>query len=314
MAKTTPIAYYRTVRRELSIVALVAIAGLWAALPTVVNAAGTDAAAGKQVFEQKCAACHTVGGGNLVGPDLKGVTALRSHEWLQKWISAPDKMLADKDPIATDLLKQFHGMPMPNLHLSATEVDAVIAHLATSAPGAAAQTSAPAAPAGAAGASAAPASAPAVRGDPAVGQQLFTGTTRFSAGGPSCMACHSVGGIGALGGGQLGPDLTTVVTRFGGVAGVNAFIRGLPTPTMNSVWSNNPPTESERADVVAFLAQAAISRRPTQAIWQLAGLSLLGLLILLAIAGWIWRGRTSDGVRRPMIAAGRRNVRRSKHS
>jgi len=311
MAKTTPIAYYRTVRRELSIVALVAIAGLWAALPTVVNAAGTDAAAGKQVFQQKCAACHTVGGGNLVGPDLKGVTALRSHEWLQKWISAPDQVLANKDPIATGLLHQFHGMAMPNLHLNATEVDAVIAYLATSAPGAAAQTSAPAASAaGAAGASAAPASTPAVRGDPAVGQQLFTGTKRFSAGGPSCMACHSVGGIGALGGGRLGPDLTTVVTRFGGVAGVNAFIRGLPTPTMNAVWSNNPPTDSERADVVAFLAQAAISRRPTQAIWQLAGLSVLGLLILLAIAGWVWRGRTSDGVRRPMIAAGRRNFRR----
>jgi len=311
MAKTTPIAYYRTVRRELSIVALVAIAGLWAALPTVVNAAGTDAAAGKQVFEQKCAACHTVGGGNLVGPDLKGVTALRSHEWLQKWISAPDQVLANKDPIATKLLHEFHGMPMPNLHLSATEVDAAIAYLATSAPGATAPASGGAS---AAPASAPAASAPAVHGDPAVGQQLFTGTKRFSAGGPSCMACHSVGGIGALGGGQLGPDLTTVVTRFGGVAGVNAFIRGLPTPTMNAVWSKNPPTDSERADVVAFLAQAAISRRPTQAIWQLAGLSLLGLLILLAIAGWVWRGRTSDGVRRPMIAAGRRNVRRSKHS
>jgi mono/diheme cytochrome c family protein len=29
-------------------------------------------------YKQNCAACHTIGGGKLLGPDLKGVTKARS--------------------------------------------------------------------------------------------------------------------------------------------------------------------------------------------------------------------------------------------
>ena len=74
------------------------------------------------------------------------------------------------------------------------------------------------------------------------------------------MACHSVGGIGALGGGQLGPDLTAVGARYGGAAGLDAFVAGTPTPTMKAVWSQHPLTTEERASVVAFLGQAGRER------------------------------------------------------
>lgn len=295
MTKTNPITDCRTEWRGLSIAALAAIAGLWVALPVVANAAGTDVEAGKQIFRNQCAACHTVGGGDLVGPDLKGVTVQRPHEWLQRWIAAPEQMLAAGDPVATALLHKFHDVPMPNPRLSASDITAVLAYLATSAPGAAS--------AALGAATTLPAATPIVAvGDPDIGKELFTGAARFHNGGPPCMACHSVAGIGALGGGQLGPDLTTVVTRLGGVAAVSAFVGGSPTPTMSAIWSRTPLTASERADVVAFLAQAVVSHRPAQAIWQLAGLSVLGLAIQLAIIGWVWRGRLRDGVRRPMIA------------
>lgn len=278
----------------LAFVALATMAGVWAVLPAVANAAATEAALGEQLFKQKgCTACHTVGKGPLVGPDLKGVTALRSREWLQRWIAAPDKMLAEKDPIATKLLHQFHDVPMPNLGLGASDVSAILAYLATAAPSAAAPAAAP---------TAAAASAPAVRGDPKIGKALFTGVARFQKGGPPCMACHSVGGIGALGGGQLGPDLTEVVTRLGGTAGVDAFLAGTPTPTMNAVWSKRPLTPTERANVVAFLGQARVTQRPVQAIWQLAALAVLGLAVGLAVAAWRWRQRLRFGVRRPMVA------------
>ena len=273
--------------RWLSIVALATIAGIGAALPTVANAAGTDAEAGKQIFEEKCVACHTVGKGALVGPDLKGVTERRPREWLEQWIAAPDAVLAKKDPYATNLLHQFHDLPMPNQGLGTSDVTAILAYLGA----AAAQPSAPEAT-----------SAPAVQGHPEVGKDLFTGVARFRNGGPPCMACHSVGGIGALGGGQLGPDLTQEVTRLGGAAAVDAFVAGSPTPTMKAVWSQRPLTPEERASVVAFLAQAGVSQRPPQAIWQLAGLAALGLVILLAIAGLRWQNRLRFGVRRPMVA------------
>ena len=199
-------------------------------------------------------------------------------------------MLAKKDPYAIGLLHQFHDVPMPNLGLSNVRRQRHPRLSGTTASGAAA---APATEA---------ASAPAVQGNPEIGKDLFTGVVRFQNGGPPCMACHSTGGIGALGGGQLGPDLTTVVTRFGGAAAVDAFVAGTPTPTMKAVWSQHPLTTEERANVVAFLAQAGLSQRPAEAIWQLAGLTVLGVVILLVVAGFKWRNRLKFGVRRPMMA------------
>lgn len=96
--------------------------------------------------------------------------------------------------------------------------------------------------------------------------------------------------------------MTTVATQFGGVAAVDAFIAGTPTPTMKAVWSQHPLTTEERANVVTFLAQAGLSQRPAEAIWQLAGLTVLGVIVLLAIAGFRWRNRLKFGVRRPMMA------------
>ncbi|MGB8083531.1 MAG: c-type cytochrome, partial [Pseudolabrys sp.] len=105
--------------RLVSIVALAMIAGIWT--PAVANAAGTDAEAGNKIFQEKCTACHTLGKGPLVGPDLNGVTARRPREWLEQWIAAPDAMLAKKDPVATELLHQFRDVPMPNQGLSTSE-------------------------------------------------------------------------------------------------------------------------------------------------------------------------------------------------
>ena len=39
----------------------------------------------KALFEQKCAACHTIGKGRLVGPDLAGVNKRRSKKWLNNF-------------------------------------------------------------------------------------------------------------------------------------------------------------------------------------------------------------------------------------
>lgn len=271
-----------------SIVALAALAGICTALPSVANAA--DAKAGQQLFQQKgCTACHTIGKGDLVGPDLKGVTEQRPHDWLQKWIAAPDKVIASKDEYAVNLLHKYHDVQMPSLGLSTSEVDDILAFLAT--PGAAAEASGPA-----------PAAANAPKGNPEVGKDLFTGVVRFANGGPPCMACHSAGGIGALGGGQLGPDLTEVVKRYGGASAVDAFVAGTPTPTMKAVWSQRPLTAEDRANVVSFLAQAEVAQRPAEAIWQLAGLAALGVVILLVIASLNWSHRLRFGVRRPMMA------------
>jgi protein SCO1 len=102
------------------------------------------AGAGPSMFRTRCAACHTVGGGDGVGPDLLGVTRARGREWLTRYILAPDKMLAEKDPVAIALFNRYNKVKMPNLHLPAADVRILLDYLETQSV-AAALTSAPSA-------------------------------------------------------------------------------------------------------------------------------------------------------------------------
>lgn len=137
-------------------------------------------------------------------------------------------------------------------------------------------------------------------GNPALGKALFTGALRFQKGGPPCMTCHRIAGIGALGGGTLGPDLTPVYYKYGGEAGLASFGVTLPLPTMLAVWGTHPLTREEQAHLIAFLRQASAAGRPIQATGQLVGLALFGTVILLVAAQLLWWRRLTE-VRRPMV-------------
>jgi protein SCO1/2 len=94
-----------------------------------------DISKGESLFRTRCAACHTVGGGAVeasaqrVGPDLLGVTQKREPAWLSRWLSEPDVMLAEGDPIAKQLYREYGGLPMPNSQLNELEVDSLIRYL-----------------------------------------------------------------------------------------------------------------------------------------------------------------------------------------
>jgi len=83
---------------------------------------------GEEIFQSNCAGCHTIGKGTLVGPDLSGVTLRREEDWLIRQIKDPDGLVAEKDPAALKLLKDFN-MPMVALGLSDTEIAAIISYL-----------------------------------------------------------------------------------------------------------------------------------------------------------------------------------------
>jgi nitrite reductase (NO-forming) len=80
-----------------------------------------EAIQGKLAFESKCLACHTLGGGRKLGPDLAGVTRRRSESWLARWLKAPEKML-ETDADAKKMLKEYNNLPMPNQNLPEAEI------------------------------------------------------------------------------------------------------------------------------------------------------------------------------------------------
>jgi len=84
---------------------------------------------GQAQFKKLCAPCHTIGVGDRVGPDLRGVTERRHQAWLTAFIQTPDKVLAEKDPIALALAAKFPGVRMPNLKLSDTDVADLISYI-----------------------------------------------------------------------------------------------------------------------------------------------------------------------------------------
>ncbi|MDP2662201.1 MAG: cytochrome C, partial [Dehalococcoidia bacterium] len=123
-------------------------------------------------------------------------------------------------------------------------------------------------------------------------------------GGPPCMACHSIAGIGALGGGALGPDLTQTFDKYGN-AGMASVLATLPFPTMKSIFEDKPLTPEEQANLMAFLQSSRVSQRSTEAIGQLALLAVGGLIVLLALTQLVWRSRLVS-IRRSLVASSKR--------
>ncbi len=77
---------------------------------------------GEDLFNTRCTACHTIGQGDKLGPDLMGVVSKRDRQWLIRWLWEPDVMLKEKDPLAMALYTQYGNVPMPNVKLSQKQI------------------------------------------------------------------------------------------------------------------------------------------------------------------------------------------------
>ena len=247
-------------------------------------ALATSADEGRAIFEQACSSCHTVGQGDKVGPDLAGVAQRRDREWLTRFILDPAAVIASGDPVATELVSKY-GVQMPSLGLTQDQVASLVAFFEAQSGGGQA--------------------APPAAGEADVGKSLFTGSDRLENGGPPCMSCHTVAGIGSLGGGKVGPDLTQAYAKYG--KGLPATLTNVAFPTMQPIFAGRPITDQEAADLAAFLAQAPEAKRPAGAVGKLVGLALGGAAVLVALAFLLWRRRPT-AVREPLVA--RSNLRR----
>jgi protein SCO1 len=83
---------------------------------------------GQYLFARECAACHTIGEGDKIGPDLKYVTRVRDREWLERYIREPNKMREDGDPIVLALAEHYKAL-MPNLGVGDQDLAALMDYL-----------------------------------------------------------------------------------------------------------------------------------------------------------------------------------------
>ena len=86
------------------------------------------AAKGEEVFQTSCTACHHATAEKLIGPGLKGVTKIRTPEWIMNMITNPEWM-THQDPVAEALFQQFNQTQMANQGLSDEQAREVLEYL-----------------------------------------------------------------------------------------------------------------------------------------------------------------------------------------
>lgn len=286
--------------RLLSAVAAALLAVLLPSAGAPAQAGAPDAAAPvKEIseetvdfFKANCVSCHTIGGGALAGPDLKGLLERRDREWLVRFILDPKAVIDGGDPYAQELFRVAKGTYMPTLAtmtrdragklLDLVEVESAkeksrFAGLQIS-------------------------DRPLTPADVALGRDLFSGRRAFASGAPACAGCHDVAGMGAFGGGRLGPDLTDVYARLEGRKSLGAWLGAPPAATMMPVFRDRPLDGEEILALVAYLKDAseagAAAGRDGLLLFLLAGLG--GAAGILVVFDFLWRGRFR-GVRRALV-------------
>lgn len=85
---------------------------------------------GAELFEKECSSCHSIGGGEFVATDLKGITRRRERDWLIGFIQDPSAYFGT-DPLAEELLFQYEEMEMPPIPLAREEIERILAYIAS---------------------------------------------------------------------------------------------------------------------------------------------------------------------------------------
>ena len=84
---------------------------------------------GEDLYRRRCQDCHTIGAGDAIGPDLLDVTQNRERAWLERYLREPNKVLAEKDPIAMALHDRYSEVLMPNLRLSDSDIAVLVGYM-----------------------------------------------------------------------------------------------------------------------------------------------------------------------------------------
>ncbi|HYL37681.1 MAG TPA: cytochrome c [Bryobacteraceae bacterium] len=249
-------------------------------------------------YRKNCAACHSVGRGPMVGPDLKDVLNRRDRPWLVRFLENPKAIIDSGDAYARNLVAQSHGLIMPAVKgLDQANAEALLDFIGAQSKQAQQSSSG----------KNAPEERPFTAAEVEHGKEIVLGSRPLGGGGAPCMSCHTLRDLPGLGGGKLGPDLTRSYERLGGRTNMSAWLRSPPTRTMQAVYRSHAFQPAEILSLVAYFESASKQDAANPAAPQgrpfltFLVIGLGGSLIGLVFLDEFWRNRFR-AVRRPLVA------------
>jgi len=263
---------------------------------------------GEKIFLSVCRACHTIGNGKLVGPDLVNVQNRFKQEWLIKWVKSSQKMVKSGDPEAVRIFNKYNKFPMPDNALTDAQIIDVLNYIKEQSPK---ETNTK----GSKSSKEAETNSLVIKNNLGfsledagkdefeLGLQYFTGETRFKNGGAACLSCHNVVNNNLIGGGLLGKDLTNAFSRLS-AAGIDAIISNPPFPVMKTAFVNRKLTKDERYYLLAFLKQTdydSVYQSHINYNKYFIYSGIVGVVILFGIFGLIWFRRKKISVKQEIF-------------
>lgn len=239
------------------------------------------------VFEKKCSSCHSVGGGDDVGPDLKDITKRRDKAWLVKFIRSSQDVINSGDALGKELFAKFKNKKMPDQELSDQEIDQMLAFIESGA--------------ASLGATKIKSALDAKPNEIERGRMLFEGSMRLQAGGPVCLSCHAAGGAGILGGGGLALDLSHAYARYGD-KGLSKVLNNIAFPIMTEVYKGKDLTADESYWIKSYLYMVDKTASEVEQegnVKKFIFLGFIGLAMSLGIIDLAWKKRRIK-TRRPL--------------
>lgn len=171
-------------------------------------------------FATSCAGCHSLSGAKLNGPELTPSTA-----WpLEQLKTAIKRMEKNVGPMADEqvvALAEFMKAPDIRERIKAEEVRIQAQFMAKMTPP-----------------------------DAALGRLLFLGNEPLRNGGLACSACHTAAGVG----GNLGPDLTGVFAKVGGMTPMISGIEQAAYKVMAPHYKRHPITKQEAMHMAKYFS------------------------------------------------------------
>lgn len=237
-----------------------------------------------ETFEKKCSSCHTVGGGDDVGPDLKGITKRREAKWLTRFIQESQTLIQSGDAAAVEVFNKYKQKKMPDQDLSEDEIRQLLEYVESGSAGTAKTAESK---------SALKATALEIE----QGRKIFIGEVTLTKGGAACLSCHTAGNISFLGGGSLGPDLSQAYSKYTD-SGMSKVLTKITFPSMAEIYAAKPLTADEVFQLKAYLHQVD-QAGPVTAGYQkkFLFLGILGLFAGLGVIDFSWRSRRKKSSR-----------------